>query len=93
MSKYPLNQQHSVDSLKRKFKELHNKKIPTGDPLCPPAIRRAKRVRYLIIDKMDASDLNEYDSEVEDDGAREGENDSGDEWASFFGERGECWKC
>jgi hypothetical protein len=28
----------TVDSLKRKFKELHNNKIPTGDPLCSPAV-------------------------------------------------------
>ncbi len=39
----------SVDSLKRKFKELHNNKIPTGDPLCPPAVCRAKRLRVEII--------------------------------------------
>ncbi len=42
LSRYP-DQQRSVDSLKRKFKELHNKKIPTGDPLCPPAVRRCVR--------------------------------------------------
>ncbi len=46
LSRYP-DQQRSVDSMKRKFKELHNKKIPTGDPLCPPAVRRAKRVYYI----------------------------------------------
>ncbi len=79
--RYP-DQQCSVDSLKRKFKELHNKKIPTGDPLCPPAIRQTKRHRYLIIYKMDASDLNEYNWE-DDDG--EGKDDrSGDELASFL---------
>ena len=84
LSRYP-DQQRSVDSLKRKFKELHNKKVPTGDPLCPPAVRRAKRIRYLIIDKMDASDLNEYNSEVGEDGTGEGEDDrSGDESASFL---------
>jgi hypothetical protein len=87
LSKYP-DQQHGIDSLKikRKFKELHNKKVPTGDPLCSPAVRRAKRLKYLIIDKMDASDLNEeYDSGVEEDGAGEGEDDrSGDEVASFL---------
>ena len=33
----------TVDSLKRKFKELHIKRIPTGDPHCPPAVRRAKQ--------------------------------------------------
>jgi len=84
LSRYP-DQKRNVDSLKRKFKELHNKKVPTGDPLCPPAVRRAKRIRYLIIDKMDASDLNEYNSDVGEDGTGEGEDDrSGDELASFL---------
>ena len=85
MSRYP-DQQRGIDSLKREFKELHNKKVPTSNPLCPPAICQAKRLKYLIIDKMDASDLNEeYDSGVEEDGAGEGEDDrSGDEAASFL---------
>ena len=84
LSRYP-DQQRGVDSFKRKFKELHCKKVPIGNPLCPPAIRQAKRLKYLIIDKMDASDLNEYDSGVEEDGAGEGEDDrSGDEAASFL---------
>ena len=48
----------SVDSLKRKFKELHNNKNPTGDPLCPPAVCRAKRLPVEIINRLDASDLN-----------------------------------
>ncbi len=47
-----------MDSLKRKFKELHNKKIPTGDPLCPTAVCRVKRLRIKIINRLDASDLN-----------------------------------
>ena len=42
LSRYP-DQQRSVDSLKRKFKELHNKKIPPGDPVYPPAVRRCVR--------------------------------------------------
>ncbi len=48
LMQYP-NLKRSVDSLKQKFKELHNKKNPTGDPLCPPAVRRAKRLRVAII--------------------------------------------
>jgi hypothetical protein len=89
LSRYQ-DQQLGIDSLKRKFKELHNKKVHTGDPLCPPAVCRAKRLKYLIIDKMDVSDLNEeYDSGVEEDGAGEGEDDrSGDEAASFLVRRG-----
>jgi hypothetical protein len=57
LSRYPdLNR--TVDSLKRKFKELHNKKNPTGDPLCPPAVCRANCLRVEIINRLDASDLN-----------------------------------
>ncbi len=52
-----LDLKQSVDSLKRKFKELH-KTIPTGDPLCPCAVRRAKHLRVEIINRLDASDLN-----------------------------------
>ena len=59
-SRYP-DAARTVDSIKRKFKQLHNKKIPTGDPICPPAVRCAKRVRMAIIELMDSSDLNEDD--------------------------------
>jgi hypothetical protein len=41
-ARYP-DKGRTVDSLKRKFKELHIKRIPTGDPHCPPAVRRAKQ--------------------------------------------------
>jgi hypothetical protein len=47
-----------MDGLKRKFNELHIKRIPTGDPHCPPAVRRAKQLRNAIIKLMDGSDLN-----------------------------------
>jgi hypothetical protein len=57
LTRYP-DLKQSVDSLKRKFKELHNNKNPTGDPRCPPAVCRAKRLRVEIISRLDASDLN-----------------------------------
>ena len=55
-ARYP-DKGRTVDSLKRKFKELHIKRIPTGDPHCPPAVRRAKQLRNAIIELMDGSDL------------------------------------
>ncbi len=58
---YP-NLKRSVDSFKRKFKELHNKNNPTGDPLCPPAVCRSKHLRVEIIHCLDASDLNSEES-------------------------------
>jgi hypothetical protein len=57
LTRYP-DLKQSVNSLKRKFKDLHNNKNPTGDPLCPLAVCRAKRLRVDIICKLDASDLN-----------------------------------
>ncbi len=54
----------SVDSLKRKFKELHNNKNPTRDPLCPPVVCRAKRLRVEIVCCLDASDLNSEEGGV-----------------------------
>ena len=56
-ARYP-DKGRTVDSLKRKFKELHIKRIPTGDPHCPPAVRRAKQLRNAIIEMMDGTDLN-----------------------------------
>lgn len=41
LSRYP-DQRRSVDSIKRKFKELYSKKVKTGDPNCPQEVRRAK---------------------------------------------------
>ena len=58
--RYP-DKGRTVDSLKRKFKELHIKRIPTGDPHCLPAVRRAKQLRNAIIKLMDGCDLNSPD--------------------------------
>ncbi len=56
-SRYP-DKGRSMENLKRKFKELHIKQIPTGDPNCPPAVRCAKQLREAIIALLDGSDLN-----------------------------------
>ena len=54
--RYP-NKGRSVESLKRKFKELHIKKIPTGDPHCPPAVCHAKQLREAIIAMLDEKNI------------------------------------
>jgi hypothetical protein len=41
-------------SLRQKFNELVNSKKPTGDPNCPPHIRRAKLIQKRIIAKLDS---------------------------------------
>ena len=43
-------------SLKRKFDELCHTKAPTGDPNCPPNVRRAKHIKKTINDILDFSD-------------------------------------
>ena len=40
--------------LKKKFQSLAEMKVPTGDPLCPSWVRRAKHVSILIQEKSDA---------------------------------------
>jgi hypothetical protein len=44
-------------NLKRKFKDMYNSTVPTGDPTCPPHIRRAKEIFYLIQERSDANNL------------------------------------
>ena len=46
----------TLDSIRRKFNALANHKKPTGDPHCPPTVRRAKRIFALIRERMDISD-------------------------------------
>ena len=57
-----------VDSLRRKFKEMCGAQVPTGDPTCPPHIREAKRLYYLIQDRSDADNFDgtELDIGLED---------------------------
>ena len=57
MVRYP-DKGWTMDSLKCKFKESHNKRVPTGDSLYPPTVHHAKRIRRAIVDKMDGSNLN-----------------------------------
>ena len=55
----------TLDSIRRKFNALANHKKPTGDPNCPPTVRRAKRIFALIRQRMDISDgEDEVESEL-----------------------------
>ena len=84
LARYP-ETGRNVGSLKRKFKELYNKRVSIGDPNCPPAVRRAKRLKQGIIDLMDGSDLNSdengdgaTDIDGNGDGATDDDDDDGD---------------
>ena len=59
-------QQRTVESLRRKFRDLHLKKAPTGDPNMPATVRRAKEINLLIRQKsMVCIDCNETEEDDE----------------------------
>jgi hypothetical protein len=45
-----------VDSLRRKFGQLHRKSTPAGDPMCPAEVKLAKRIKYQISSRADIGD-------------------------------------
>lgn len=53
----------NVDGIKRKFAALHRKKIPTGDPLMPPEVKRAKHIRFKITERADLGEGNDANAD------------------------------
>ena len=51
----------SGEDLKNKFKALKATKKPTGDPKCPPAVRRAKLIQKAMESRMDVQTLDSGD--------------------------------
>ena len=47
-------------SISRKYNILHRKSIPTGDPHCPPEVRLANNIKYLIGAKANIGDVEEH---------------------------------
>jgi len=47
--------QRTSDSIKRKFQALYRSKKPTGDPFCPPEVRKAKQLQHDIVNKSEIS--------------------------------------
>ena len=56
MASYP-DTSRKPGSLKRKFQLLYTSKKPTGDPDCPPQVRRAKWIWKTIKGKMGVASL------------------------------------
>ena len=52
-------------SIRRKFNQLANKNMPTGNPSCPPEVRDAKAILDLIKQKADIEIFDGEDVEVE----------------------------
>lgn len=59
------------ESLRNKFKTLRNNKKPTGDPTCPPEVKRAKRAQKEMEKRMSVTDLDD-DAAEEEGGEEEG---------------------
>ncbi len=74
----------TTESLKRKFASLYNAKKPTGDPTCPPQVRRAKRaweeIKSLLGVVVDDDGMNIGSDDVYDT-AEENESDRTDDIA------------
>ncbi|EGZ17942.1 hypothetical protein PHYSODRAFT_365079, partial [Phytophthora sojae] len=51
------------ESLKRKFLGLKNKRKPTGDPDCPPDVKRVKQVFCMIEARCAVTTLHDNDSD------------------------------
>ena len=79
-----------TESLKLKFKKMRLVKKPTGDPLCPPDVKRAKRIwREIEINNEVIGGGNDDDDDDDDDLGVDGDNDDDDERdpeAEFDGE-------
>lgn len=60
--------QRDFDSLRRKFFRMANASAPTGDPNCPPHIRRAKHIKRWIEERADgAREIHEDELGIVDD--------------------------
>lgn len=71
------------EQIRNKFTALRNTKKPTGDPICPSNIRRAKQLMHLIkrrcsVTTMDDSDSDGEVGEVSEVGSEDDENDDED---------------
>ena len=55
---YPDNERN-VDSLQRQYQSLLRRREPTGDPNCPPDVKKAKAIDRLLKAKQRAGDISE----------------------------------
>ena len=53
--------QRDADSLRKKFNGLCRHKKPTGDPQCPPLVKRAKRIQRDIEESANVNEIDDYD--------------------------------
>ena len=58
------------DGIKRKFQNLYRSKEPTGDPTCPPSVKKANSIQYERRLKSEC-DIHEDDPVIEENGTIE----------------------
>ena len=51
--------ERNVDSIKRQYQSLLRRREPTGDPNCPPDVKKAKAIDRLLKAKQRAGDISE----------------------------------
>jgi hypothetical protein len=76
-AKYYPELKRTKESLRRKFASLYLARVPTGDPNCPPEVRRAKYIHEEIKKRSGLSDGEAVESEQE--ASEEGEEDEDEE--------------
>ena len=74
LSRWP-DTDRDVLSLRRKFNQLANKKVPTGDPNCPPHVREAKQILFLIKEEADMLDMEDSSKEEEENNDEENQKE------------------
>eukprot|EP01032_Pedospumella_encystans_P027774 gene27774-31374_t len=70
--------QRDLDSMKTRWKILKNAKKPTGDPTCPPDVKRAKRLWKSIEAEWEVVGVSDEEGDVEDDEEEGEEEEDGD---------------
>jgi len=61
---HPSNERDAA-SVKKKFQDLHKKKIPTGDPNIPREVRRAKLIQQKILAANAAADISQENGGIQ----------------------------
>lgn len=73
--------QRDISAIRGKFDRLANTKKPTGDPSCPPAVRRAKLIARDMLGKVNAfsvGDVSDDDTDSKDGSPGRDDEDGGD---------------
>ena len=70
-------EKRTVPSLKRKFQSLYQTKVATGDPNCPPQVRRAKHIQNCLKEKTNMSDGDDDEDDDDDDDDNSGSEGDG----------------